>query len=104
MFAAGCRAVTFEVEIPEEVGRISPTDGEMARRRMAWYRRNGAYLLQGAIAVAGIGGPQPMPEAILLHPHPEDGPAHTPDGALVCAVTGLGAGAVQTIGKTLTLS
>jgi hypothetical protein len=104
MFAAGCRAVTFEVEIPEEVGRLSPEDGEMARRRMAWYQRNGALVLQGAVAVAGLGGPQPMPEAILLHPNPHDGPAHTPDGALVCAVTGLGAAAVQRTGKALTLS
>jgi hypothetical protein len=74
----------------------------MACRRIAWYRRNGARQLHGAVAVAGLGGPQPLPEAILLHP-PKDELARTPEGALACAITGLGAAAVCKTDGTLAL-
>lgn len=104
MFAAGCRCVVFEVESPEAVGALNPADGELARRRMAWYRRNGALLLGGAVALAGIGGPQPLPEAILLHPRPGEGMEGSPECALVCARVGLGAGAVERTAAPLTLA
>jgi GNAT superfamily N-acetyltransferase len=104
MFAAGCRAVVFEVEIPGEVGRFCPEDGEMARRRMFWYRRNGARCLGGTVAVAGIGGQQPLPEAVMIHARPGDPAEHCADSALACARVALGASAVERTNEPLVLS
>jgi GNAT superfamily N-acetyltransferase len=95
MFAAGCRCVVLEVELPEAVGALAPMDGEIARRRLDWYRRNGALRLNGVVAVAGIGGPQPLPEAILIHPRPGAVSEICPCCALEYARVGLGAGAVE---------
>jgi GNAT superfamily N-acetyltransferase len=95
MHGAGCRTVSFEVEIPEVVTRrASPAAGEWARRRLAWYRRNGARLLGGVYAAAGIGGPQPDPEAVMVHPHPEL-PYPTPEEGFYWARAGIGASALR---------
>ena len=44
MFAAGCRAVVFEVEMPGEVGRFCPEDGSPTRPANAgWHRHCEAH-------------------------------------------------------------
>jgi GNAT superfamily N-acetyltransferase len=64
---AGCRAVVFEVEIPEEAARFSEGEAEFARRRIAWYQRNGAKLLRGIRYVQDVGWQPPVPMHLMIH-------------------------------------
>jgi len=61
---AGAKALLFEVELPEE-----SDDPELARRRIEFYRRQGALLLSGIRYLQFIGTHQPVvPMHIMLHP------------------------------------
>ncbi len=64
---AGMRAMLFEVDIPELAG--SEEAEAPARRRIAFYRRQGAYLLGGIDYMQSIGPHQaPVPMHIMAHP------------------------------------
>ena len=64
---AGMRAMIFEVDIPELAG--SEETAAPARRRIAFYRRQGAYLLGGIDYMQSIGSHQtPIPMHIMVHP------------------------------------
>jgi len=43
----GAKLLVFEVEVPELAEARSAEDAEWARRRIAWYRRQGARVLEG---------------------------------------------------------
>ncbi|HVK02857.1 MAG TPA: GNAT family N-acetyltransferase [Armatimonadaceae bacterium] len=89
LFANGIAALVFEVEIPEEAGaqEHGGEAAEMARRRIAWYRRNGARVLEGVRYLQSVdNGSEPTPMHLMVHtPAPV-----TPDEAyaLACAATG----------------
>ena len=62
-----CRAPLLEVEIPE-LGKTAEQIG-LAKRRINFYRRHGAYLLQGVDYLQTIGWHQPpTPMYIMVHP------------------------------------
>ncbi|MFZ6030277.1 MAG: GNAT family N-acetyltransferase [Chloroflexota bacterium] len=64
---AGCRALLFEVERPA-VCSTSETQA-LAERRIQFYRRNGAQLLQGVDYLQSVGPHQPAtPMHLMLHP------------------------------------
>lgn len=64
---AGARMLVFEVEIPELAD--TPDAAEWARRRIGWYRRQGAKLLHGARVSCEVDGDFP-PLDMLLMVHP----------------------------------
>ncbi len=72
---AGCRAMLFEVEIPENAP--APEAKTLAERRIAFYRRNGARLLTGIHYLQSVGPHQPLtPMHLMIHPlEPLDPPA-----------------------------
>jgi GNAT superfamily N-acetyltransferase len=60
---ATCKGLFFEVEIPDEHNR------EEAERRIAFYRRNGAFVLDGIEYMQYVGWHQPpTPMHIMVHP------------------------------------
>ncbi len=61
------RALVFEVEIPEEAETAQ--ESLLSRRRIAFYRRNGARLLHGIRYIQDIGWHQPpLPMHLMVHP------------------------------------
>jgi ribosomal protein S18 acetylase RimI-like enzyme len=61
---AGAKAAVMEVEIPEEA-----SDPEFARRRIEFYRRHGALMLQGVRYMQQVAPHQPpIPLHILIRP------------------------------------
>lgn len=69
--AAGMDALIFEVEIPGE-------DGDIASRRIGWYRRQGAQILEGIEYIQELDTDQPpLPMHLMIHPFIE----FTPDEA-----------------------
>lgn len=87
------RYLFFEVELPEEAEKHSPQEGEIARRRIAWYRRQGARLLGGIDYVQDVGWQPPYRMTLMLAaPEPL-----TPEAALEIA-TGLLGDAVRQVG------
>jgi GNAT superfamily N-acetyltransferase len=69
---AHCRALLLEVEIPER--GESAEHSELARRRIAFYRRHGAFVLQGVDYLQYVGWHQPpTPMSIMVHPLPAMG-------------------------------
>jgi len=63
----GCRLLLFEVEIPEE--GHSEEMSELARRRIGFYQRLGAGVLDGVHYIQSVGPHQPaIPMHIMLHP------------------------------------
>ncbi|MFN2284518.1 MAG: GNAT family N-acetyltransferase [Anaerolineae bacterium] len=80
---AGTVAMLIEVERPD----LAHTEVEraLAERRIAFYRRQGALLLEGVHYVQSVGPHQPpLPMHVMLHPlHPLDADAAF---ALACAV------------------
>jgi ribosomal protein S18 acetylase RimI-like enzyme len=65
--SAGCRALVFEVELPEIAASVSEEHAEFARRRIGWYRRNGAKLLSGIRYIQDVGWQPPMPMGVMVH-------------------------------------
>jgi hypothetical protein len=63
---ANARMMLFEVEIPEVAGLRGEKDGEFARRRISWYRRQGAKLLGGVHYVQTVDTGQPPTEMHLM--------------------------------------
>lgn len=60
---AGARAAVLEVEIPDQA-----PDPEFARRRIEFYRRHGALMLQGIHYLQSVGPHQPaIPMHIMVH-------------------------------------
>ena len=53
----------FEVELPEEAGRFSEAEAEFARRRIAWYQRNGAACSAASSTSSRSPGSLPTPWA-----------------------------------------
>lgn len=64
-FARG-RYLFFEVELPEEAARFSAEEGELARRRIAWYQRQGARLLGGIEYIQDVGWQPAYPMALMI--------------------------------------
>lgn len=79
--SAGLQAVLFEVEIP-----AGPDDRD-AQRRITFYRRRGARLLEGIHYLQYTGGGYPpLPMHLMIHPLQKlDAPAAF---ALACAILG----------------
>ena len=66
IFGAECDHLLFEVELPDDAARFSAEEAEWAGRRIAWYRRQGARLLQGIEYVQSVGWQPPYPMGIML--------------------------------------
>lgn len=65
--APGTRAMIFDVERPED--RPSDEQCMLAQRRLGFYRRQGARLLQGATSTINVGPHQPpTPMYLMVHP------------------------------------
>ncbi len=65
-----CTLMLFEIEIADEVAQSyphEPTLAELARRREAWYRRNGAQKLTGIHYEQSVGWLPAMPMHLLFH-------------------------------------
>jgi GNAT superfamily N-acetyltransferase len=64
--AAGCQAMFFEVEIPELAH--TPETKALAERRICFYQRNGAKILQVIRYLQSVGWHQPVtPMHIMIH-------------------------------------
>jgi hypothetical protein len=64
--AAGARSIIFEVEIPEQA-QTEP-ERALAERRICFYQRQGAYLLEGISYFQVIGPHQnPIPMHLMVH-------------------------------------
>lgn len=69
MQADGATLLLFEVEIPELARQESPEQGELAERRINWYRRQGALVLGGIQYFQGVDAPiAPVEMHIMAHP------------------------------------
>lgn len=88
---AGARAAVLEVEIPDQA-----PDPEFARRRIEFYRRHGALMLQGIHYLQSVGPHQPdIPMHILVCPFQPI----TPQEAFEFAQTLFGENAVTKVGE-----
>ena len=61
------RLVVFEVEKPEVLETLSPNDAEIARRRVRWYQRNGARLLNGVYYSQSVGWQPEVEMNVMFH-------------------------------------
>jgi hypothetical protein len=62
-------ALQTVLEIPELAEARSAEDGELARRRIAWYRRQGAFVLEGVKYLQELDtGVPSIPMLLMLHP------------------------------------
>lgn len=87
----GLRALVFEVEHPEETH--SPEEGALAVRRIGFYRRQGARLLEGVSYTQQVGSHQPpIPMHVMIHALEE----MTPEEAFVLGELVLGDTLVRT--------
>ena len=69
LFAEGVRAVAFEVERPDAAIDHGDDQAELAARRIQWYRRNGAMLLQNVDYLQYVdNGLPPTPMYLMIHP------------------------------------
>ncbi|MES2465149.1 MAG: GNAT family N-acetyltransferase [Armatimonadota bacterium] len=59
--------VLFEVEIPEAVAQTSSDALRLAQRRIAWYQRQGARLLEGVRYTQTVGWQNPLEMQLMLH-------------------------------------
>lgn len=65
----GARLLVFEVEKPERAKAKSAENAEWARRRIAWYRQQGAFVLEGVEYYQEVDtGVPPTPMFLMLHP------------------------------------
>jgi ribosomal protein S18 acetylase RimI-like enzyme len=62
-----CTVLLFEVEDPAEMAKTSAEAKELAERRIAFYQRNGARLLNGIHYELHVGWQPPVPMRIMLH-------------------------------------
>jgi len=88
---AGTVAMLIEVERPDLAQ--TEADRQLAERRITFYRRQGARLLEGVHYVQAVGPHQaPLPMHVMLHPlHPLDA-----EMAFRCAQAALGDAIAQT--------
>lgn len=66
----GCLAMIFEIEIADDVAQRLPHEPEasdFARRREAWYKRNGAVKLTGVHYEQSVGWQPAIPMSLMLH-------------------------------------
>jgi GNAT superfamily N-acetyltransferase len=65
---AGCSAVVFEVNIPSEASNAE--DAEFDRRRIGFYQRQGAFLIEGIHYEQSVDQPdeKPIPMHLMLIP------------------------------------
>ena len=64
-----CHCIVFEVEKPEIAAKRSHEDGVLAQRRLGFYQRSGAKLVQGVHYIQSVGDWQPKTEMLLMiHP------------------------------------
>jgi len=75
----GCRALFFEIEErADALKRHGPEAADYAEWRKAWYKRQGAFELQGTRYLCGVGWQPAIPMQVMAHPN---GPL-TPEEAL----------------------
>jgi hypothetical protein len=70
-YVVGVEVVALQtvLEIPELAEARSAEDGELARRRIAWYRRQGAFVLEGVKYLQELDtGVPSIPMLLMLHP------------------------------------
>ena len=90
---AAYAAWVFEVERPE--GAASPEQEQLARRRIEFYRRNGARLLTGIHYMQSVGAHQPpIPMHLMVHPLRQVDAQQA-----FTLATGIFGGAVQMVGE-----
>lgn len=63
----GVQRVVFEVEKPEIAAHESTEASEFARRRIAWYERQGACLLEGIHYTQSVGWQPPLTMHLMFH-------------------------------------
>lgn len=63
----GSEILLFEVEKPEVMAAESPQAEQLARRRIGWYQRQGARLLEGVRYVQCVGWQPPVEMALMFH-------------------------------------
>jgi ribosomal protein S18 acetylase RimI-like enzyme len=63
----GSEILLFEVEKPEVMAAESPQAEQLARRRIGWYQRQGARLLEGIRYVQSVGWQPPVEMALMFH-------------------------------------
>ena len=68
---AGSPALLFEVETVEETALFSAEAASFARRRIEWYRRLGAKLLEGVHYEQDLGWQPALAMHIMVHPFQE---------------------------------
>jgi len=74
-----CRGLFFEIEISTEaLERHGQASADYAEWRKRWYKRQGAFELQGTHYLCGTGWQPPIPMQVMVHPN---GPL-TPDEAI----------------------
>jgi hypothetical protein len=59
--------LVFEVEKPEVMGAESSEAAHIARRRIDWYQRQGARLLDGIRYVQSVGWQPPVEMNLMFH-------------------------------------
>jgi hypothetical protein len=62
-----CDVLLFEVEKPEIMLRESPDASRTAQRRICWYERQGARLLEGIHYVQSVGWQPPLEMRLMFH-------------------------------------
>lgn len=80
------RPLLIEVELPEEAARSSPEEAEWARRRISWYRRQGALLLGGIRYIQNVGWQPPTEMGLMVA---SAGGSFTPEEAFAAAAASL---------------
>nr|CAA9274270.1 hypothetical protein AVDCRST_MAG63-3186 [uncultured Armatimonadetes bacterium] len=91
----GCGVLFFEVEDPAEVARTQDAAAaDLARRRIAWYRRNGARRLSGVRYIQSVGWQSGFEMGLMLHAFAEI----APERAFALVRAALENGAVEQIG------
>jgi GNAT superfamily N-acetyltransferase len=63
----GSEILLFEVEKPEVMAAESPEAAQLAQRRIDWYQRQGARLLEGIRYVQSVAWQPPVEMALMFH-------------------------------------
>ena len=61
------KIIVFEVEKPEVMARESADAARVAERRIGWYERQGAFLLEGIHYIQGVGWQPAVEMALMFH-------------------------------------
>jgi GNAT superfamily N-acetyltransferase len=75
------RPLLIEAELPDEAAKSSAEEGEWARRRISWYRRQGAMLLGGIRYIQKVGWQPPFPMGLMVASPGDISPAEAFDAA-----------------------